>query len=278
MKKFLSLAVAIGVCIGANAQFTQKLKDLDICNHLGAAVGVGTTGITIDLGTTITPWVQLRAGVDIMPEFKLNTTFGLTEYDNSSFDASYPRPQTTDIDAQGKLINTTGHFLFDVFPITHLTSVHITVGGYFGGSRLIKAYNTNGFEDLKDVYLYNHRDVITQNNPYAGVPMSQGRIGAELGDYFIEPDADGQVNASIKVWKFRPYVGIGFGRIVPKSRFNCLFDLGVQFWGSPQVWNDTDHQRLTESGMNGSDGGAIKLISKIGVYPVLSVKFVGKIL
>lgn len=272
MKRLFTILVAATVAVSANAQFTQKLKDLDIFNHLGVGVGVGTTGITVDLGTTITPWVQLRAGADIMPKFKIKTELDLEEFGVSQFN-NINRPPLHSVDIQGELNNTLGHFLFDVFPVTHLSSFHITVGGYFGGKSLIRAYNTSGYEELKDVYMYNHR--IGQ---YHEVPYEAGKIGAALGDYFIEPDANGNIEASIKVWKFRPYVGLGFGRIVPHSRVNCLFDLGVQFWGHPEVWNDTNNMRLTSEGANGSDGGVIKTISKISVYPVLSVKIVGRIL
>ena len=271
MKKFLLLVVSIMACGSINAQGLETMKKLDIFNHLGVGVGVGTTGITVDLGTTITPWVQLRAGVDIMPKFKFDTSLDLEEYGgNPSF--SYDRPSLRNVDVQGKITNTTGHFLFDIFPITHLSSFHVTVGGYFGGDQIIQAYNTSGFEELKDVYNFNHR-----LGQYAPVPSNEGKIGAVLGDYLIEPDKDGNINASIRVQKFRPYVGLGFGRLVPNSRINCLFDLGVQFWGHPQVWNDTDHVRLVDENLNGSDGGVIKAISKISVYPVLSVKLVGKI-
>lgn len=259
------------VCLAANAQFTKTLKDLGIFNHLGLGVGVGTTGISIEAGTTITPWVQLRAGADIMPNIKINTSLDLEHFDVAAYD-NYPVPSINEIDVQGKLTNTLGHFMFDVFPVTKLSSFHISVGGYFGGDKIISAYNTSGQEELKDVYLYNHRLA-----PYDQVPASQGKIGAALGNYFIEPDAKGNLEASIRVWKFRPYVGLGFGRIVPNSRINCLFDLGVQFWGKPQVWNDTDKMQLTSEGANGDDGGVIKIISKVSVYPVLNIKLVGKI-
>lgn len=272
MKKLAILCLGLLGFTGANAQGIETMKENDIFNHLGVAVGVGTTGITIDAGTTITPWVQLRAGVDIMPKFKLKTDLSLEEYGVSMPDYNYNRPSLHSIDVQGQLNNTTGHVLFDIFPLTKWSSFHITVGGYFGGDKVINAYNTSGQEDLRDIYEFNNR-----LGQYADVPLSEGKIGAALGDYLIEPDRNGNIGASIRVKKFRPYVGLGFGRIVPNSRINCLFDLGVQFWGHPQVWNDTNNERLVEEHLNGSDGGLIKAISKISVYPVLSVKLVGKI-
>lgn len=272
MKKFICCLATLLFFFNCDAQFVKTLKDHDIFNHLGVGVGIGTTGITVDLGTTITPWVQLRAGADIMPKFKFNTDLDLEKYGGSP-SYNYDMPELRNVGVQGRLTNTTGHFLFDIFPLTHLTSFHVTVGGYFGGEKVIDAYNTDHQEDLRDIYLYNHR-----LDKYSQVPVSEGKIGAVLGDYFIEPDKDGNIAASIKVNKFRPYVGLGFGRIVPKSRINCLFDLGVQFWGHPQVWNDTDNIRLTDDKLNGSDGGVIKTISKISIYPVLSIKLVGRIL
>ena len=273
MKKLYSLIFLAAVGGMANAQFTQTLNDLDIFNHLGIGVGVGTTGISVELGTTITPWVQLRAGANIMPSFKLKTNLDLEEYGATEYAYEYNIPSLRDVDVEGKLTNSLGHVVFDIFPFTNHSSFHVSVGGYFGGDKVISAYNTSGFDELKEVYEYNHRLGAFQN-----IPLSAGRIGAELGNYFIEPDANGHLDASIKVKKFRPYVGIGFGRIVPKSRVNCLFDLGVQFWGKPEVWNDTNHERLTSEGMDGSDGGALKYISKVSVYPVINIKIVGRIL
>ncbi|MCH5229895.1 MAG: hypothetical protein J1F12_07890 [Muribaculaceae bacterium] len=271
MKKILSAFALICVTFGANAQFTETLKELGIFNHLGVGVGVGTTGISIEAGTTITPWVQLRAGADIMPTIKIKTDLDLEEYGVTSY-GGYNTPYLSSVGIQGKLTNTLGHFLFDAFPFTKHSSFHITVGGYFGGSSVISAYNTDSFEELKDVYMYNHR-----LGSYSDIPMSEGKIGAALGNYFIEPGPNGDLKASIKTWKFRPYVGFGFGRIVPNSRINCLFDMGVQFWGKPGIWNDINHEKITSEGADGDDGGVIKIISKVSVYPVINIKIVGKI-
>lgn len=272
MKRILSICTILFVCATAQSQFTQTLKEHNIFNHLGIGAGVGTTGISVEVGTTITSWVQFRAGADIMPKFKFNTNLDLEEYGITDYEYNYPRPTLNNVDVQGKISNTLGHFLFDVFPFTKLSSFHVTVGAYFGGKQVIKAYNTSGHNELKDVYMFNHR-----LGEYSGVPMSEGKIGASLGDYFIEPDANGNLAASIKVNDFRPYVGLGFGRIVPKSRINCLFDLGVQFWGKPQVWNDINNEHLTMEHANGEDGGIIKFASKVSVYPVLNIKIVGRI-
>ena len=119
-------------------------------------------------------------------------------------------------------------------------------------------------------------------------PYNLDMIGGELGDYFLTPNPsdNGNVKAYAKVSKFRPYLGIGFGRAVPKKRIGCQFDLGVQFWGTPKVYAPTynkttgtyQHEQLTEDKVGSDAKGVLKTISKISVYPVLNIRLTGKIL
>lgn len=46
------------------------------------------------------------------------------------------------------------------------------------------------------------------------------------------------MSGGLKVSNFRPYVGLGFGRAVPKKRLGVMFELGVQFHGKPDVYTD----------------------------------------
>ena len=78
------------------------------------------------------------------------------------------------------------------------------------------------------------------------------KVGVELDDYLLEPDDNGNVNAYIKTASFKPYLGIGIGRAVPKKRIGLMFDAGVQFWGSPKVYCN-DH-KLTKEDVGGEGG------------------------
>lgn len=275
-KLFLVCVMAV---FGLGQSFAQlDTEDYGIFNHVGLGVGFGTTGITVDAATVVTPYVGVRAGVDIFPTFKVNTDLDLGRfgYDESvgtaasSFGVNVP---SGEIEVQAKPSLTTGHVLFDVYPFPSSSSFRVTLGAYFGADKIVKVYNKED-GSLQDIYNYNRR-----LGQYSVVPASAGKIGAELGDYFLEPDADGNVEASIKVNGFRPYVGIGFGRAVPKKRIGCQFDLGVQFWGKPKVMmkGANGEEQLTEQNA-GSDGGdIIKTISKVSVYPCLSFRLVGRI-
>lgn len=279
MRKFI--IVCTMAVFGVGQSFAQlDTDDYGIFNRVGIGVGFGTTGITIDAATVVTPYVGIRAGVDIFPSIKVDTDLDLGKfgYDESAGQAVGQLAGVTvpsgKIDIQGKTSLGAGHVLFDIYPFPKASSFRVTAGAYFGSDKVIKVYNK---EDgaLQDIYNYNNR--IGQ---YSAVPASAGKIGAELGDYFLEPDRDGNVEANIKVNGFRPYLGIGFGRAVPKKRIGCQFDLGVQFWGSPKVILNgaNGEEELTEQNAGGDGGDIIKTISKISVYPCISFRLVGRIL
>ena len=78
----------------------------------------------------------------------------------------------------------------------------------------------------------------------------------------------------MKVAGFRPYVGLGFGRAVPKNRINLAFELGVQFHGTPEVYSDNgDLGNL----INEADNEYTDIINKLTVYPVLKLRLSGRI-
>ena len=349
MKKLL---IVCGLALLSTGAFAQ-LGDF----RIGAGVGVGTTGIDIDVSATYGEYLGARFGVDIMPQIKVKTDINLKldpkvssnlsinnlkQYvygTNGTYDAPaagslnaalvaagyekvdlrrFPNEQIPNkIDIEGKLTNTTWHLLFDVYPFGARSSFHATVGAYFSPKKIVKVYNqTDAF--LQPVVAYNNALAYAQSqtpsyipnptNPSTNIPSNISAvvneyglkmIGAELGDYFITPDPDdrGNVEATIEVGGFRPYVGIGFGRAVPKKRIGCQFDLGVQFWGTPKVYAPSairnadgtfvreadgtlkvERTQLTKENSGGDAGGAIKTISKISVYPVLNFRLVGRIL
>ena len=271
MKKFL---LACGLLLGVTTVFAQEDKML--FNHVAVGAGVGTTGITIDASTTITPYVGVRAGVNFLPKIKVNTELDLDFNENirTVYESALNEKLPETFDVQGKPNLTSGHVLFDLYPSKH-SKIHLTVGAYFGSSDIVSVYNK---EDgaLKNIYDFNHRRGVFENIEQFGHVTSEDKLGLVLGDYFIEPDENGNADACIKVNGFRPYLGLGWGRAVPKNRIGFQFDLGVQFWGSPKIY--LQDKQLEETDLDGDDGGLVKTLSKISVYPCLSFRLVGRIL
>lgn len=79
----------------------------------------------------------------------------------------------------------------------------------------------------------------------------------------------------LKVASFRPYLGLGFGRAVPrKNRVGFMFEMGVQFHKIPEVYSDYGElKQLNEM----ADNDFSDIIDKLTIYPVLKFRLCGKI-
>ena len=249
MKKVISglllAAAALGTSVSASAQCCG-LGRLGIFNHLGIGAGVGTTGISVEAATPITRWVSLRAGVHFMPNIKFNTD--VDAYYSNTVNGQLVEGQTT-IDVDCSLGRTQGSVIFNFYPIP-VGSFFIAAGAYFSGDKLIK--------------IKGHSD------EFAGAAGS-----IEVGDYNIPVDKDGNVRGGLKVKGFRPYVGIGWGRAIPKHLLNFNVELGAQFQGKPQVYSESGD--LEEFANNREENDFHDVIKYLKVYPTLTFRLTGKI-
>lgn len=233
MKKFLIAVVAVIASVMPAYAMPPGIFD-----HLGLGVGVGTTGIQIEASTPITRWVQMRAGVSIMPGIK----FGVHDIDVDYMVNGYDH--TSYIDLDGSMKRVQGQVIFNVYPIP-FASFYVAAGAYFGGSTLIGI--TGYSEDLEGI--------------------EGGQV--TIGDYTLPVNDKGEVNGGIKVNGFRPYLGIGWGRAVPGKLLNFGFELGVQIHGKPKLY--------TEFGEIGypqeiEDDTFQKIMDKVKVYPNLTFR------
>lgn len=251
MKKSLFFIVASLLLLSQNV---KAQSDNGYFNHLAAGISLGTDGIGFDLAAPIGDYVQVRAGLSFFPKIS---------YDKD-VDVEKSKTIITDkVNVEGKLNMTDFKLLFDVFPIKN-SSFHLTAGAFIGKEKLITAKNTEPFLN----------------------PIDYGTAGIKIGDYFVASDDKGDVHAHVKVNSFKPYLGLGFGRAVPgKHRFGVSFDAGVQFWGTPGVYtkgtdefgNETE-TKVTSKDVDGDDDGILDAVSKLSVWPTLTLRFCGRIL
>ena len=103
--------------------------------------------------------------------------------------------------------------------------------------------------------------------------------GIVIGDHIVGFDAGGYAHGVIKVNKFRPYVGIGFGRSVPRKRFGVSGDFGVQFWGKPKVYEKQTGMDLEvkKEDLGDESNKYYDVISKFSVWPVLTLRLTYRI-
>ena len=268
MKKYLFISIlSIFGLTTAHAQYNNDVE-WGLFNHMSVGLGLGTTGISVDVAAPICPYVAVRAGADILPDIKFRPALDLGfNQEIKDFVYEWFNERLPDkIDFDGKLKYTAGHLLFDVYPFKN-SSFHVTAGAYLGNKELVNM-NTLGYEFLlKTIYDYNHSEIREE--------WGLGKIGVKLGNYFLEPDKEGMINATVEVNALRPYIGVGFGRAIPtKHRFACNFDLGLQFWGTPKVYLEGDNgkTRLEKSDLDPESAKALKKLSETTFWPVLNVR------
>lgn len=226
----------------------KKPNPFGIANRVGIGVGAGTDGMSFDVAVPFGKYVQARVGVSTVPSLHINETVDVS-LDNGS--------HLCDMDVKADLQRTTFDVKADVYPFANSSSFFVTAGLSFGGNKLIK--------------LSGHSDELAQK-------MQQGeQYVIEIGDYEIPVDRNGNIGAGARVASVRPYLGLGFGRLIPKKRFGVRFELGAQFQGEPKIYADGVGDLKKVSGLD-TDDDISKVLGWLKVYPVLSFSLRGRIL
>lgn len=207
-----------------------------VFNHLGFGAGIGTSGITIEAATPITNFVNLRARVSWMPAITFNADADFTYTVMSE-------TQTGTVNLKGDFGRVQGQVIFNVYPVPKVP-VYVAAGAYLGGDKLLK---------------------ITGHSSDLANPDAQ----AVIGDYKIPADKDGNISGGFKVKNFRPYLGIGWGRMIPGKIVNFSTELGVQFEGTPELY--TDYGEIDES-ITEDDNTFNKVANALKVYPTLTFR------
>lgn len=233
---------------------STSAQEYGLFNHVGINAGVGTEGISVGVATPITEYLELSAGLNLMPSIKIK--------DDESINASTPFPgyNLKDIKIEGDLARTTFDVKLNVYPAGDSFPLFIVGGLSFGGEKIGKLQGYS--PDVAQLY---------KDHPeYAGL------ISTNLDEYKLDFDREGYVKGDIRVKKVRPYVGFGFGRLVPKKRIGFRFELGCQFMGKMKIYQDD--QEITATLKEHSEGDISKVIDKLKVYPVLKLTLTGRIL
>ena len=315
-RAILTSALIISSAIAALALPTDSLmsKDRMIFNHLDASVGIGTTGIGLEVSTPVTKYLKVRAGVEWMPRFSMPISFGLESYrdgEAGAGDFSYQQEmmkKLTDIevdnqiDMDGKPHLVNFKFLVDIFPWSD-SRWHITAGFYAGPRKIATAVNSmHEMHSLFAVNLYNSLYDRIEYHFVNDIPiggsvhispddalqlLDAGKAGIHVGDfkdeactpYIMTPDKEGMVRANAYVNSFRPYLGFGYGGpIAGSKRLSVSFDAGVLVWGKPKIITHDGVDLASEvTNIKGKVGDYVDVMRSFRVYPVVEVKLTYKI-
>jgi hypothetical protein len=243
-KTFVTGIVAMTMALfSMPAQAQDKVEEFGIFDHMSVGLSLGTTGIGIDVAAPITEYLQVRAGYNFFS--------GIKYKDDVKYRAK-GKPGETEV--EGKSYLSTGQLLLDVYPFQNVP-FRFTTGFFIGTDEIIKVENTV---------------------PVTAFEKGEGLL---IDDYIVGFDDDGIAKGSFKVNKFRPYIGIGFGRSVPRGRIGVSGDLGVQFWGTPKVYEKQTGKDLEvkKSDIGSDSDKYYDIMSKITVWPVLNIRICGRI-
>ena len=246
-KTLLCVVLLAGMTVGLNKASAQK--ELGVFNSLAVGAGVGLTGVDVNLATPITPYLALRGGLSVMPNFNMSTDVDI------EVDGGQTSGVPSSMEMEGSLKRVSGEVLLNVYPFKK-SSFFIAAGAYFGGSSLVK--------------ISGHSDEL------ANLSADAGNAGIVIGDYTIPADENGNVSGGLRVNSFRPYVGLGFGRVVPKKRVSVMFEMGVQFHGKPEVYTDYGDVNQLMDELDADDTFS-EIMDKLTVYPVLKLRLCGRI-
>ncbi len=274
---FVSLLTLI-ISITATAQTVSHTQAADsmLFRHLSVGASIGDTGLGVEVATTITPHLSLRAGVQLLALGTAKVELPFTNNDIYKYlDISDPTMSEAARKHKAQLgVNATiftGNILADYYLHTD-KAFHITAGFYFGNRTVMHLFNrTEGemkFLNIANENIQTYNQLFDANFPKAGL---------QFGDYTFTADNNGNIDAKIQTWSIRPYIGVGWGHLVSmthKRKVNLNFDCGAQFWGTPQC--RLNNEKTISTGSD-RDGGVLQSISQFTIMPTLKVVISGDI-
>lgn len=278
MKKIIILLLALTSCVGLSAQhkINYTKRDSLLFRHLSVGGSIGTTGIGVEVATSLNRHFAMRAGINVLATGNINIKLPVTNGQiQEFFDITDPdmgkAASEHNVNLNLKLKMITGDILVDYYP-SKTKTFHITAGAYFGNRQVLHLHNKNA-GDLK--FLHEADKRVQDYNDCFGTNFN--KVGLEFGDYVFTADDNGNLDVKMKEWAVRPYIGIGGGRSVSltdKRKFHVNFDAGVQIWGAPKFKLNNEK---TINSSNKDNGGVLNIVSALKVWPCIRLVFCGDI-
>ena len=256
-------AVALLLATTASAGDNRHADDYEYGSfqHMGAELGIGTQGFTLGLATAISPFFELGANVNYMPAILIS---GNMYFKNSIITIPSPDGYGMNVYHLNK-IKVEGNFhrlTFDaklyLYPFGPGSTFFVAGGVSVGGERLAKLKGHS--DEVKQIY-----------DDYSGhIEQYEDEIKAIVGKTALNMASNGDVEAEVRLKNVRPYVGLGFGRVVTRNYTGVRLEAGIQFCGKLKVYQDGNEVPYQDY-LERADNGLAKLIDRMNFYPVLKL-------
>lgn len=249
MKKLIISGLAMFMSLTS----VMAQEETGIGNHLGWGVGFGTEGFNASIATDMTQYAELEFGVNWAPGFA-RTESGDAFY----FKEDNKRHGVGDMDIKAKVNRATLDFKGSVYPFAanenFASDLFVALGVSFAGKDIASLEGTLNATEGADKQKY-----------------------VRAGKYLLPLDGN-KADASARVNSVRPYVGLGYGRLVPKNNLGFRVELGCQFNGKIKLYKgDSDNECELLSKHNiATDTDMQDVMDFFSIYPVLKVSLRGK--
>lgn len=149
MKKLMMMAVILLASVGS--VMAQSDYKRGIFNHVGLNVGAGTEGISVGVAAPVTNFLEVEAGVNIMPSFKLSGDLDVDVNTDDLPPVPVPNvqyPSSATIHAEGSFDRTTFNVKANLYPFGGGSKFFIAAGLSIGGEKIAEV--TGSCDKLRD--------------------------------------------------------------------------------------------------------------------------------
>lgn len=207
--------------------------------------------------------------MNVMPSFKLSgdldvdvNTSSLPQVPNVQF------PKEATIHAEGSFDRTTFNVKANLYPFGGGTKFFIAAGLSIGGEKIAEV--NGSCDQLRE---------FSQSLPTLELKdQFRQAVSANLAGYNLQFDENYNVQGDIRCKKVRPYLGLGFGRLVPKNRLGMRLELGCQFMDKLKVYQNDTEIDINKALEDAGDDDLSKFVKDLKIYPVVKFSFTGRIL
>lgn len=255
MKTYKFIPIMIFILLGtiaSNVAYgSEKTKAF---SSLAVSAGASTYGIEFTLSAPLSNRFSISAAYNMALPYKYKLTYDDFEPITKDFQGETYTLQIPEINLDATMPTDGGMVKLNFTPKKN-GSFYITAGAYFGGDKLL---------DVNGAF---PESFMTKLKEYEQYGFNMNDVNIEVGDTNIHPNADGSAEAYIKTSTIKPYVGIGFGRNVPKRRVGFRAEIGGIFVGTPSI----ESPNISNLNTSEETEDIAELISKVKVYPKISL-------
>ena len=291
MKKAILLVSALML-------FTFNARSNEPSGHLSLGLEAGTTGAGIQIAVpiiknhlVITAGYNYAKGSFALSHDGLNMggiSGSINDYinDGNSYLSKVPgesrrlspMPNSTSVDVDADIDLGGFKAMLEFYPSKN-SGFHINAGVFAGSEGILDA--NGSVPDYWKAYssMVNDAKTIAKDYPdYSSVVGSIPELSATVGDRTLALKDDGIVNLGLKTAAIRPYLGLGFGRSIPRKHFGFQFDLGVLYTGKYDITSANEVEGTSGYKVeNEKITQVLELADKICIYPQMSLRLIYKI-